>query len=197
MLARAFFDDPLSIYLSPDEQRRARVLPWLYECIVRYGAMYGATFGGELLVTPNGLDGLAVWLPPRPTHVPVSRRLRAALVLFRTGLPFAPLKFGFDSIGRFMAANTVEHLRAKLAPEPHWYLWVIGVEPEHQGRGLGSSLIGPMLTRADAERKPCYLETHKEPNVRFYQKHGFDVVHSGYVPRDGPAYWCLKRPARR
>jgi hypothetical protein len=44
---------------------------------------------------------------------------------------------------------------------------------------------------------PCYLETHKERNVQFYEKHGYNVVHSGHVPRGGPAYWCLKREARR
>jgi ribosomal protein S18 acetylase RimI-like enzyme len=185
MLARAFYDDPLSIYLASDEARRRRVLPWLYEHIIRYGAMHD----GVLLVTGD-LDGAAVWLPPGLPYTPMSRLVRA-------GLALAPLKFGIGSIGRFMAANTVEQLRAKLAPEPHWYLWVIGVDPEHQGRGLGTSLVEPMLAQADADGLPCYLETHKERNVGFYEKHGYNIVHSGRVPKAGPAYWCLKREPRR
>ena len=185
MLARAFYDDPLSVYLAPNDAKRARVLPWLYERIVRYGAMYD----GELLTT-GGIDGVAVWLPPGLSHTPITRLVRA-------GLALTPLKFGLGALGRFMNANYVEQLRAKLAPEPHWYLWVIGVEPERQGRGLGGSLVEPMIVRADAERMPCYLETHKERNVAFYQKHGYNVVHSGHVPKGGPAFWCMKREARR
>lgn len=184
-LARAFHDDPLSTYLLPDGAKRARTLPWLYERVVRYGTMYE----GEVL-TVGDEAGIAVWLPPGQPSTPLHR-------LLRSGLALAPLKFGLESIPRFMAANTVEHLRAELAPEPHWYLWVIGVEPEQQGRGLGSALIEPMLQRADNEGVPCYLETHKERNVAFYQKHGYNVVRSGHVPRGGPAYLCLKREARR
>ena len=117
--------------------------------------------------------------------------------LFRAGLALTPLKFGLSAMGRFLAANHVEKLRAQLAPEPHWYLWVIGVEPERQGRGLGSSLVEPMIAQADADGLPCYLETHKERNIAFYEKHGYNVVHSGNVPGGGPAYWCLKREPRR
>jgi len=186
MLARAFYDDPLSVYLVPNDAKRARLLPWLYERIVRYGAMYN----GELLTTSGSVEGLALWLPPGLPHTPMLR-------LARSGLALAPLKFGLESIGRFMAANTVEHKRAKLAPEPHWYLWVIGVEPGRQGRATGTSLIEPILRRADTDGTPCYLETHKERNVTFYNKHGFQVVASGNVPKDGPPYWCLKREARR
>lgn len=185
MLARAFYDDPLSVYLVPHDAKRARVLPWLYERVVRYGAMYD----GELLVTPNSVDGVAVWLPPGLSHTPITWLIRA-------GLALTPLKFGLGATGRFMAANHVERLRAKLAPEPHWYLWVIGVEPERQGRGLGSSLIEPMIARADADGLPCYLETHKERNVTFYEKHGYNAVHTGNVAKEGPPYWCLKREPR-
>ena len=61
LTSRAFHNDPLSIYLAPDEARRARVLPWLYERIIRYGAQYD----GGLLTTPNSIDGAntsALWL---------------------------------------------------------------------------------------------------------------------------------------
>ena len=40
---------------------------------------------------------------------------------------------------------------------PHYYLDSLGVEPEWQGRGLGSALMQPVLARCDAERMPAYL----------------------------------------
>jgi GNAT superfamily N-acetyltransferase len=203
MLARAFFDDPPSVYLLPDPAKRARVQPWLYERTIRYGAMYGHVqttddrlpFPLEPALSLSkgkgpGVRSAAIWLPPGLSYTPIRR-------LLRSGLALAPLKFGFSSISRLMATNTVERLRAELAPEPHWYLWILGVEPAHQGQGLGSSLVETMLQRIDAERLPSYLETHKERNVTFYERHGYNVVHSGNIPNDGPAYWCLKREARR
>jgi GNAT superfamily N-acetyltransferase len=174
----------------------------MYERVVRYGSMYD----GELLATnlpfplgkgpgdgsvrARGPAGVAVWLPPGLAHTPILRLVRA-------GLALTPLKFGLSALGRFMAANYVERLRKQLLPQPHWYLWVIGVDPPQQGRGLGSSLVQTMLERADADGLPCYLETHKSRNVTFYEKHGFSVIASGDVPKGGPPYWCMKREARR
>jgi len=37
----------------------------------------------------------------------------------------------------------------------------------------------PVLRRADIERLPCYLETGKAIDVRFYRKHGFEVLTVG------------------
>ena len=34
--------------------------------------------------------------------------------------------------------------------EPHWYLAVLGVDPDRQGRGFGSHLMQPVLERCDA-----------------------------------------------
>ena len=40
---------------------------------------------------------------------------------------------------------------AKHPREPHWYLALLGVDPDHQGRGFGSHLMQPVLTRCDRE----------------------------------------------
>jgi MFS family permease len=53
--------------------------------------------------------------------------------------------------------------------KPHWYLWLLGVDPDRQGQGVGSALLAPILARADAEGLPCALETLTERNVWFYR----------------------------
>ena len=88
------------------------------------------------------------------------------------------------------ARLTLRSIRARLT---FWYLLTLGVDPPRQGRGIGSALMRPVLTRADAEGLPCYLETEKERNVRFYGKHGFEVVAQGEGPAGGPAFWTMKR----
>ena len=45
--------------------------------------------------------------------------------------------------------------------EPHHYLALIGTDPAHQGRGIGTALLEPVLARCDAEGLPAYLESSK------------------------------------
>ncbi len=59
-------------------------------------------------------------------------------------------------------------------PGSHWYLPQLGVHRQHQGRGVGSAVLQPILMRADVEGLPCYLETEKLRNLPFYRRHGFD-----------------------
>jgi ribosomal protein S18 acetylase RimI-like enzyme len=183
-LGRAFFDDPMIVYVLPDESRRAGPVQWFMTIAARYGHRYGRphTTTGEPL-------GAAIWLPPGETSVPAMRMMRA-------GMWAAPFRLGIDPFGRFMTVmDRFEKLHERDMHEPHWYLMVLGVDPPHQGRGVGSTLISPMLERADSEHLPCYLETAKEKNVAFYQRHGFEVVVEDAIP-DGFRYWTMKRPAR-
>lgn len=183
-LGRAFFDDPMFEYLLPDESRRARPMQWFMTLAAAYGHRYGRpqTTSGEPL-------GGAIWLPPGEASVP-------ALRMVRVGLWAAPFRLGVGPLRRFMSImDRFEKLHERDMHEPHWYLMVLGVDPPHQGQGVGSALIAPMLERADSEHLPCYLETAKEKNVAFYQRHGFEVVVDDVVP-GGFRYWTMKRPAR-
>jgi hypothetical protein len=40
---------------------------------------------------------------------------------------------------------------------------------------------------------PCMLETEKEANVPYYERHGFVVAESGTLPLDGPHFWTMWR----
>ncbi len=181
MLARAFFDDPMVMYVVPDEDRRRRSLPWFFRLAARYGQAYGETF-----TTPDKVDGAAIWLPPGNT-------IASTLRMIRLGLLAAPFKFGLPSFMRFMSAlNHLERFHKRDVPPEHWYLFILGVEPARQGQGVGGTIIQPILERADHDRLPCYLETMKERNVTFYRKHGFEVVVDDVFP-NGPRYWTMKR----
>ena len=79
-------------------------------------------------------------------------------------------------------------------PEPHWYLAGIGVDPPCQQRGIGSALLDPGLTAADAAGLPCALLTNAERNLSFYRHRGFEVVLEGRTPDDGPRAWMMRRP---
>jgi ribosomal protein S18 acetylase RimI-like enzyme len=53
---------------------------------------------------------------------------------------------------------------------------LIGVEPIHQGRGLGNALMENVLKRCDEERLPAYLESTNPRNIPFYERLGFRRV---------------------
>jgi GNAT superfamily N-acetyltransferase len=108
-----------------------------------------------------------------------------------------PQKMGPEAFQRLMVMKShFDDLRQRDAAEPHWYLWVLGVDPPRQGQGVGSALLQPVLARADGEGLPCYLETQKERNVPFYQKHGFEVVVEDDLPDGGLHSWTMKRPPK-
>ncbi len=55
MLARAFHDDPPSIWLFPDEEKRRRALLGNFVMAARYGLRYGQTY-----TTPDAAEGAAI-----------------------------------------------------------------------------------------------------------------------------------------
>jgi len=70
------------------------------------------------------------------------------------------------NLGRLHSIS--EHLHKRYAPDPHWYLFLLGIDPASQGQGLGGRLLEHVLARADAAHLPCYLETYDISAVRFY-----------------------------
>ena len=75
-----------------------------------------------------------------------------------------------------------------------WYLFLLGVEPNCQRRGLGGALMRPVLERADAARQPCYLETENQRNVAFYLKQGFETIVNGEeAGSSGVRFWTFRR----
>jgi ribosomal protein S18 acetylase RimI-like enzyme len=185
VLARAFFDDPLTRWVTPDDAKRAKDLPWFF----RKAAVLGDRWV-EVYTTGATVEGNAIWLKPGETKVSLRK-------MARTGMLMAPIALGLSAFLRFMKImNTFEHLHDRDVPEPHWYLMVLGVDPPRQGQGVGGALLQPILARADADRLPCYLETQKSINVPFYQRHGFEIVVEDDIPGGGPHYWTMKRMPR-
>jgi ribosomal protein S18 acetylase RimI-like enzyme len=182
-LGRAFHNYDLMVYAAPDERRRHRAVDLLYSAILfdsfRFGEVYVA----------HDCAGVACWLPPGAAAPGLWRQMRAGML----ALPF---RFGRAGFRRLIAYDHVaRELHHEFASMPHWYLAAIGVEPEHQGQGIGSELMQPVLRRADAAGFASYLETHRPENVRLYERHGFEVVRRVDLPGHPIPLWAmLRRP---
>lgn len=117
--------------------------------------------------------------------------------LAAAGMDQASAMLGAKPWERFMGVmEFMESLRAIDMPGDHWYLAAIGVEPKVAGQGLGSALLRRGLEVADAQGKPCYLETAAADNRPFYEKHDFMVVRQGVEPASGISYWTFRREPR-
>ena len=177
VLGRAFFDDPVSMYLFPDERRRQAGF-------AGFSGLAIDAFGSSAhVLTNDAVQGAAIWqLPsPQPPGLLVQLRMGIHMAwLIRAGMGRA------IRLGEFMSEH---HLH-----EPHYYLAAIGTDPSFQGKGIGSALIQPVLERCDKERLPAYLESSKRENIPFYNKHGFEVVEELQIP-DGPRLWPMIRSA--
>jgi ribosomal protein S18 acetylase RimI-like enzyme len=184
-LGRAFENYPLMEYALPDAARRLRGTLQLYGSILRYGLAQAEVY------TTEDVIGAACWLPP-------TRPFPSFLGMVRAGMLRVPFRFGWTGFQRLSA---VDHVATALhrahAPGPHWYLWAIGVAPEHQGRGVAGHLMQPVFARADADGLPCYLETHKEANVRIYERYGFTVAAQAGAADYPGKIWAMTRSPKR
>jgi len=182
MLTRAFLDYPLMIYANAQLERRRRGVATLYGAIIRDTLRHG-----EVHVSA-GLEGACCWLPPGVGLPTFAREVRSGML----GLP---LGFGWGGFQRLVDFDHVQRrLHEQYASGPHWFLATIGVDPAHQGRGIGSALMSPVLARADEQRTPCYLETHTVGNVRLYERHGFRVMEHIENPASVPLWAMLRQP---
>ena len=182
-LARAFYDDPVMIWLIPDENSRTAHLARLFATMTRHHHL--ARGGVEVACQATDIGAAALWDPPDQWQ----ETQRAQLAMTPTFLRV----FGLRS----MRGRAVQELMKHAHPEePHWYLGVIGSDPTVRGQGFGQALMKSRLDRCDAEYSPAYLESTKFENVSYYQRFGFTVTRELVLPDGGPTMWAMWRAPR-
>lgn len=180
VLARAFQEDPAWTWILPAAGQRARTLPWLFRT-----AISATLAGGRVYANACEPHGLALWVPPGDGLLKVNRAARRSLVS-------APLRLR-GAFGRFRAYTEWNYDVQRRAHEgPSLYLSGLGVEPEHRRRGIASALLEAGLARE--RRVPAVLLTNSERNVRFYERHGFEVVLDEPMPSGLPTWAMVRRP---
>jgi GNAT superfamily N-acetyltransferase len=158
VLGRAFTADPVVARFIAEGPNRADRLARYFalECQVTLSGY------GEIWLDDDGL-GAAIWRRPGGYPEPPLVSLRMApryLLLFPR---------------EFLRASRAMTAIAKVHPkEPHWYLMAVGVVPEAQGRGRGTALLEPVLSRCDEDGVPAYLEASTSENARLYERLGFE-----------------------
>lgn len=178
LAARSMRDNPLqSVAIGPDPERRVRVMHRGFSRLLRLdGRPTVGAWDGDRLV------GVAATAEPGHCQPSTRERLRLAPTFLMAGRA-AP------RLGRWMSAW------AKFDPaRPHSHLGPVAVDPDLQGRGIGSMLLTDYCQRLDQTRMLSYLETDKPENVRLYERFGYKVTAETIVL--GVTSWFMTREPR-
>jgi GNAT superfamily N-acetyltransferase len=188
VLSRALHDDPLFLWLFPDDELRMAKVRRFFALTVGFGYMpAGDVRVAELAENAESAPitrAAALWAPP--TSNP-----EGPLVSLRTWPHWGTL------IGRARLAAFVRIFAEwKMASpqEPHLYLATLGVDPSAAGTGVAGGLLTAGLDEADSQGLPVFTQTLNDKSVGFYERFGFRCVHE--VPHEGigTSYFLL-RPA--
>jgi GNAT superfamily N-acetyltransferase len=158
------------------------------EAMLRYMdySMVEAEIFGELFIPTEHQFGTSVWAKPLSKELENDKKLKKQLFL-TDHMGASSLKV-YTEITDFMSSKIVDWL-----PADSWYLSIIGILPEFQGRGLGADLINAVLAKTDALGAPTYLETFTPRNMSFYKRLGYREVASFVEPVTQSEYWVMVR----
>jgi ribosomal protein S18 acetylase RimI-like enzyme len=178
-LVRAFDVDPLPNYLLRADAGRERAFATVFD--VAFRRLTLPTNGAWVA---EGGAGAALWTPPGEW-----KTWRAL-----ADVPRLAWAVGASRLTRtLVGTRRVERHHPR---EPHWYLFAIGVDPDHQGRGIGSALLRAVLETCDARGEAAYLEASSHENARLYERHGFRATGEVALSPTGPSVTLMWRAPR-
>jgi GNAT superfamily N-acetyltransferase len=161
MLAKAFHKDALTRYITPDDERRARILPDFFRVFLEISVGYEAVY------TNARRDAALLFLPPGAWHevegrgVELSQRFTAILG-----------EEEVDTMATISGLQAVHHPMGR----PHYYVSFAGVDPDRQRHGAMAVLVDALLARADAEQTACYTEASSAGGTWAALRNGFVEV---------------------
>jgi GNAT superfamily N-acetyltransferase len=176
-LCSAFFDDRIYRWVVPGDAQRRRSAAIFYSRFVDacwpHGEVYAAGAGA----------GAALWVPP-------GRQLVADEQAEAFGREL--VESAGDDAASARMAQLFQMLDDNHPADDCWYLAFMGVDPSARGQGIGTRLLAAVLTQADRDQVPAYLEASCPENRRLYERHGFQTVRELTVA-DCPAIYAMWR----
>ena len=161
-------------------QRREAMLRY-YDYSMKEARKYGR------LYRPTGKAfGASIWSKP------VSGELSKQMTDEKKA--FLKIHMGDASLDKYaQITGGMAERTATVAPPNSWYLSIVGIAPSFQSRGLGGTLIRPILDMTDEMGIYTYLETFTPRNRSFYQRLGFQEAGAFDAPGVNARYWVMLR----
>ena len=161
-ISASFADDPVQQWLFEPaddfERSRSAFLRFFVDTYFPAGHVY-------TVHDPAGPAGAAMWTAPDRDVLDGSRI--EALIALMEGI------LGDETLPRL---GELARSGAYRPVEPHFYLGVLGVDPSHQGQGLGGAMVEPVLDACDRGGFVAHLESSNPRNLGFYERLGFVAI---------------------
>ena len=174
VLALAFSSDPPCRWTWPDPQQYLEAFP-----------RFARAFGGGAIEhgTANyhgDFSAVALWLPPdvAPDEASLASVIQDTVAASRRDAMF----------------SMFEQMEAFHPREAHWHLPLIGVDPAHQGKGIGAALLRQVLNACDSQKVLAYVEATSARNIRLYERHGFEALGRIQVADSPPVIPMMRKP---
>jgi len=179
-LGRAFADDPVWLWVMGHRTDMAQRTGRLMAALAK-----DTMASHDTVLMSNSGEAVAVWVPPGGSQISLIDQVKLAPATVRA--------LGLRELRKIPVLTAMDKHHPKV---PHWYLMILGADPNHQRKGFGRMLVEPMLERADADGVVAYLESSKETNVPYYRSFGFEVTREQPIAPGGPMLWLMERPPR-
>lgn len=161
ILAQSFIDDPCFEFILGENANRFQALNAFFELFVD-----DVMQRGEVIVAPEEV-GACLWYA---AEVEIFNKQFEQTIVDAVSCisHFA----GEESGKRY--EHLVQKMGEKEPKQTHCEVFFIALKPEARGKGIGQSLLKPVLNYADKNQVSCYLVSSNRRNISFYERHGFD-----------------------
>jgi len=174
-LADAFAKDDVAMYFidTPDRAKKSAAVNWkLHVSILEYVVAAHCMKGLALTIGPN-YDCVALWMPPGKNMDDLCTILRSGMWRLHYQLSAEGKTRFFKEFLPLLHETKADVLGAR--DDDSWYLVYIGTKASARGKGYARKLIEYVGKMADAEGRPCYLESSNDVNPVIYGKLGFEM----------------------
>ena len=159
-IVTAFAADPLLRWILPSADK------YLNHSAGIFDGFGGVAFDAGTAYQVADFAGVALWVPP--SHAQHHDNEDAE---FSSSLTQLVVPEQMEEV-----ATVLTQMQSYHPDYDCWYLPLIGVDPGHQGRGLGAQLMKYALASCDEAGLPAYLESSNPANISLYERFGFEVM---------------------
>jgi ribosomal protein S18 acetylase RimI-like enzyme len=159
ILYLSFLDNQSVNYICQQDERKAdrikALMDYSFEICYRYG---------DVFLSDNG-NACALILYPHQKSTSLKTILLDVNLIFNC--------IGLRNINKALRRESmIKRIQPKI---PIYYLWFIGVSPDSQGTGIGTSFLNEVLGHSKEKNLPVYLETSTVRNLSWYKRLGFEI----------------------
>jgi len=158
ILLASFKNDPHLTWLLQESKNKFKL-----NVLIDY-VVHQTLRKGEIYLTDDN-NGVALWDCERNEKMSFHYIWRNLAFLIRIGV---------RSVVRIVKSEAHVHNNFRKYSR-YCHLYMVGVWPEAQRKGLASALMNPMIQRMKEKSIPVFLETANLRNVEIYKKKGFKI----------------------